>query len=92
MCFVTWFAESEFARFRELFPVRYPATYQAYIRCTELVIELDKAAGIEVTKVEIHAEGFVAWCRALGRDVDGRALLDYTDRLGVAQRCRRDEG
>lgn len=85
---IPWFAEGEFARFQRLFPARYPATYAAWLRCMEQVIELESASGIESVKVQIHSEGFTAWCRALGRDIDGKALLDYTDRLGVAHRCR----
>jgi len=90
--FITWLPEGEFARFREIFPVRYPATYDTWRRCTEQVIELDEASGIECVRVEVHAEGFLAWCRALGRDADGKALLDYTDRLGIAARCRHGDG
>lgn len=86
---LTWFNAVEFEHFRALFPVRYPNSYETWRASAEQVVEVNRASGIETETVEVHAEGFVAWCRALGRDIDGRALLDYTDRLGVARRCRR---
>lgn len=86
VAYLPWFTAVEFERFRELFPVRFPGAYDAWVRSTEQVIELNRASGVETEAVEVHAEGFLAWCRATGREPEGNALLAYTDLVGAAKR------
>lgn len=73
-----WFDRDDYESFRPLLPDRqWHATFDEWERAALQTFERVKGQGITPVKAQVRSEDFVAWCRATGRRVDTKALLDF---------------
>jgi hypothetical protein len=76
---VGWYRAEQWERLREISADRekLEETYEDWVASAEESLREMRKVGLYAEKVEIDVEELLAWCRAQGRDVDGKARAQY---------------
>ena len=74
-----WYRADQWERLREISVDREKLgdTYEEWVANAKKALREMRKAGIHAEKVEVDVEELLAWCRAEGRDVDGKARSQY---------------
>lgn len=78
-----WYRAEQWARLREVSVDRedLEETYADWVAAAEESLRKMRQVGIYAEKIEVDVEELLAWCRALGREVDGAARAAYAAEL-----------
>lgn len=66
-----WLHAEDFARWREV-DAHFVGSYEIWLRRMEAMIEQLKSRGVNVVKIEVRPEEFLAWARSAGASVDSK--------------------
>jgi hypothetical protein len=88
-----WIRQPDYARYRELCDDRdnLPAKYEKWVYAANKAFDQFQRQGLNVIKVEVDLDQFVAWCRSKNLDIDGRTRTRYANEIAAAQFKAKDQ-
>lgn len=88
-----WIRREDYPRYLSLCvdAANLPPTHEKWLYAANKGVERLSRAGIEVFRVEVDLDEFVAWCRTKGLNVDSEARTSYANEIAATQLRARSE-